>query len=241
MSVERALVNPVPAVPCAFSLDHYRSILLRALGMGYRFLTHREWRREGPTSEPTILLRHDIDLSLEKALPVLKLEYSLGIRSTIFVRVHAQGYNIFSVCNYALLDQYMAWGVEVGLHYEPQVALITRENRFDLLRRAKTVLEAVIRKPVRGLVSHTPKLALQLGQFTPGELKALGFSYRGDEAGFVQDRFYVSDSNRHWRRGCVCQHIGVQRHLTVLTHPFWWQPITDEERFVNIQRLREGA
>ncbi len=241
MSAERALVGLSSVGPCTFSLDHYRSILRRALGMGYRFMTHEESLQKGMNGEPSILLRHDIDLSLEKALPILQLEHSLGIRSTIFVRVHAQDYNIFSVCNYGLLDQYMSWGVEVGLHYEPQMALITRENHFNLLRRAKEILEAVIRKPVCGLVSHTPKLALQFGQFTAGELTSLGFGYRGDEAGFVNDRFYVSDSNRYWRRGCVCKHIGVQPHLTALIHPFWWQPITDEQRFVNIQRLREGA
>ena len=54
---------------CAFSLDHYRELLAAARAGGYRFAHFEQPPRPGD-----LLLRHDVDLSLDAALTMAELE-----------------------------------------------------------------------------------------------------------------------------------------------------------------------
>jgi len=227
--------------PCSFELEHYEFILRRALDLGYNFFTHLQYVKHCSVQEPFILLRHDIDFSLKRALQLVRLEHSLGIVSTIFVRIHASGYNLFDLYNYAILRQFRSWGCEIALHHEPLFAQLTREEPLRLLHRAKRVLESVLDEPVHGLVSHTPRLAPYVPDFTVQDLAQCGFCYEAVEPRFTQENLYLSDANRRWRRGCLCRHLGQQRRITVLVHPYWWYPMTDSEKYEAIQHLRQGT
>ena len=54
---------------CGFTLDHYRELLQAARKGGYRFSHFDQPPRRGD-----LLLRHDVDLSLEAALRMAELE-----------------------------------------------------------------------------------------------------------------------------------------------------------------------
>ena len=56
-------------VSCAFDLDHYAELLAAAQAGGYRFAAFDEGPRPGD-----LLLRHDVDLSLDAALRMAELE-----------------------------------------------------------------------------------------------------------------------------------------------------------------------
>ena len=53
---------------CGFDLGHYREILAAAEAGGYRFTLFGDSPRRGD-----ILLRHDVDLSLEAAIELAEL------------------------------------------------------------------------------------------------------------------------------------------------------------------------
>ena len=55
---------------CGFDLAHYGEILAAAKAGGYRF-THFE----GAPAEGTVILRHDVDLSLDAAVRMAELEH----------------------------------------------------------------------------------------------------------------------------------------------------------------------
>ena len=62
---------------CAFTLDHYREILRAAREGGYRFAGF-----DGPPAPGDLLLRHDVDLSLEAALDRLRvLGHRVGLHA----------------------------------------------------------------------------------------------------------------------------------------------------------------
>jgi hypothetical protein len=226
--------------PCEFSVDHYEFILRRALHLGYHFATHHDHAVKRQTPEPYILLRHDIDFSIKKALPLLKIEKALGICSTLFIRAHSCGYNPFDIDNYAILTDLKQNGFEIALHYEPLFMLLTREDPLILLKRAKKFLEAAIDIPIFGFISHAPRLSQQLYNINEQKLKNLGFLYNGADPLFTWKSFYLSDANRRWRRGCACSHIGKQRRITLLIHPCWWQPMSQGMKYEAIEYLRQG-
>ena len=232
----------LPAVisSCDFSLSHYRSIIIRAIQMGYRFFTHYEHAVLGQAKEPFILLRHDIDVSLEQAIPIFKIEKELGVRSSVFIRVHASGYNPFDIFSYAVIDELKRSGFEIALHYEPLFMLLTQEDPLTMLARAKRVLENIVDSPIHGLASHAPRLSPLLKNFDAATMKSLGFLYNASDSLFTNQNLYLSDSNRRWRNGCVCGYIGLQDRITLLTHPGWWSPVSNDCRYTIINNIRLG-
>ena len=65
---------------CGFDLVHYRELLDAAQAGGYRFAFFDRLPEPG-----TVLLRHDVDLSLDAALAVAELEAEAGAPATYFL------------------------------------------------------------------------------------------------------------------------------------------------------------
>ena len=76
---------------CAFDLPHYRELLDAARAGGYRFATFEAEPQPGD-----LLLRHDVDLSLEAALALARLEQRADARATYFLMTESVFYNLDS-------------------------------------------------------------------------------------------------------------------------------------------------
>ena len=76
-----------------------------------------------------LLLRHDVDLSLDAALRMAELEAEAGATATYFLMTESVFYNLASREGTAALDRLRALGHRVGLHaVYPRAAL---DGRFD--------------------------------------------------------------------------------------------------------------
>ena len=65
---------------CDFSLAHYRELIRAAEAGDYRFAFFDDEPRKGD-----LLLRHDVDLSLEAAVEMARAEAELGAQATYFL------------------------------------------------------------------------------------------------------------------------------------------------------------
>src|SRR4051812_33617850 len=74
---------------CDFSLEHYRELLRAAAAGGYRWAGF-----ERPPEPGDLLLRHDVDLSLEAALVLAEVEAEEGAWSTWFLMTRSSFYNL---------------------------------------------------------------------------------------------------------------------------------------------------
>jgi hypothetical protein len=201
-----------------FTVAHYREILERSLELGYAFSTFAE--HESVQSQRLLLMRHDIDLSLENCLRFARIEHELGVRATYFVRVHGRMFNPFEYRSYRSLQEIEALGHELGLHYEPGFALAVDEDDKLMVRREKAILEAILDHPVVSASAHLPgKTGTTVND---GNKEDFGFRYEAYSPHFLQDFKYLSDSNGRWREGCLCRHLGSFDRLCVLTHGWWW-------------------
>lgn len=205
--------------PCAFTLEHYREICSLLTSRGYRFGFFSEDLSRTPP-EPSVLMRHDIDQSLEAAEALAQLEKSLGVRSTYFVWLTSPFYNCFDPAQRALIARILAAGHDVGLHFDAATLDDCSRDRLEAAVIDEcAVLERVVERPVKMVSFHRPKPELIDRDFrTPGYASAYGRR--------VSEHFkYMSDSGRSWREGCVCQKLrdGVAPpRLHLLTHAFWW-------------------
>jgi hypothetical protein len=203
---------------CSFDLAHYRELLRAAQEGGYRFA----FFDSGP--EPgTVLLRHDVDLSLDAALALAELEHELGVGATYFLMTRSEFYNLDSVSGEQALDRLRALGHRVGLHAAwPHV---DQDGRFDRVLAWHNPEPDYMREPVAGFVNVM-------------------------QAPWAD--VYRSDSNQHWRQGCPHEELRAHafERLQLLVHPEIWAyegstmrdtmlAMLDAERARRLQLLRE--
>jgi hypothetical protein len=177
-------------VSCEFDLAHYRELLCAAKAGGYRFA----FFERGP--EPgTLLLRHDVDLSLDAALAVAELEAEAGATATYFLMTRSEFYNLNAPSGEDAIERLRGLGHRVGLHAVwPDV---DRDERFDSVLAWHNPDPEYMREPVEGFVNVM-------------------------EAPWAD--VYRSDSNQHWRQGCPHEELaaGTFERLQLLTHPEIW-------------------
>jgi hypothetical protein len=177
---------------CAFDLAHYRELLDAARAGGYRFATFETEPEAG-----AILLRHDVDLSLEAALQLARLEHELGAHATYFLMTESVFYNLDSGQGRETLRELRDLGHAVGLHAVYPRA--SQDDRFDAVLAWHNPEPQYVNDPVSGFVN-----VMQPPWFTKGK--------------------YRSDSNQHWREGCPHEKLraGEFEWLQLLTHPEIW-------------------
>src|SRR6476646_9616402 len=96
---------------CAFDLDHYRELLDAAKAGGYRFAFFDHQPAAGD-----LLLRHDVDLSLDAALRLAELEAEANAQATYFLMTRSVFYNLASPEGERTLARLRELGQRVGLH-----------------------------------------------------------------------------------------------------------------------------
>ncbi len=205
---------------CAFDLEHYRELLDAARAGGYRFAF---FDREPAAGD--LLLRHDVDLSLDAALTLAELEAEAGAHATYFLMTRSVFYNLASPEGERAIARLRELGHRVGLHaVYPRLEL---DDRFDPVVAWHNPDPEFMAEPLDGAVN-----VMQTGYFDPNH--------------------YRSDSNQHWRNGCPHEELaaGSFEWLQLLTHPeIWAYPgatmretmlaMLDAERARDLERLAQ--
>jgi hypothetical protein len=178
---------------CAFDLDHYGELLAASKAGGYRFAFFEDEPQPGD-----LLLRHDVDLSLDAALRLAELEREHGIGSTYFLMTESVFYNLASKEGEQALLRLRDLGHRVGLH-----AVWPR-------RELDTRFEPVI-------AWHNPDPEYMSAPLDDGLVNVM-------EPRFFSPEHYRSDSNQRWRSGCPHEALarGEFEWLQLLTHPEIW-------------------
>ena len=177
---------------CAFDLAHYGELLAAAKSGGYRFAFFDHEPAPGD-----LLLRHDVDLSLDAALTLAGLEAEAGAQATYFLMTQSVFYNLASPEGEHALGRLRELGHRVGLHaVYPRLEL---DDRFDPVVAWHNPDPEFMREPLDGAVN-----VMQPEYFDPDH--------------------YRSDSNQHWRSGCPHEELagGGFEWLQLLTHPEIW-------------------
>jgi hypothetical protein len=204
---------------CEFSLGHYGELLAAAQAGGYRFAFF-----EGEPREGDLLLRHDVDLSLDAALRLAELEAGAGARATYFLMTESVFYNLASEEGEQALARLRELGHRVGLHAVYPHA--RPDDRFEPVLAWHNPDPDYMTAPVEGALN-----VMSEPWFSPAT--------------------YRSDSNQRWRSGCPHDELrtGALPWLQLLTHPEIWvypgetmsetmHAMLDAERERRVEQLR---
>ena len=197
--------------------------LLKSLG---KIVTFSELQKE---DKNIILLRHDVDLDLLSAYNLAMLEYREGIRSTFFIRLTGETYNIYSKMPRKILGDLCLHGFEIGLHFDPSIysADILRDVVRDVVFEEMMSLWSVL--PAGNHVSavslHNPSthsISLLEGKFIDAY-----------DPNIWSDKNYISDSCMDFRGKDPFEFVNNSSlPLQILLHPFHynWNPGTYMQR-----------
>lgn len=199
-----------------FTFSAYLNLISVIRGFGYEVVDYHNWGGK----EKCVILRHDIDTDLGKAAMMAKLEEGVGIKSTYFVLLTSEFYNVFSRASASALKDILHCGHEIGLHFD-EVRYPELENDLEGIREKIIeecrILEQAIGAPVTTVSMHRPsRMILDANLQIPGIVNSYGNDYF---KGFK----YLSDSRRRWRE--PAEEIiasGEYPRLHILTHAFWY-------------------
>lgn len=205
-----------------FTYQGYAALIERLRGHSYQFANYFDWQNYSKC----VILRHDIDTSIDKAVELAKYENMVkngngGVKSTYYVLLTSNFYNVFSADNLCKLKQIVSYGHTLGLHFDEMAykdevgdPLAIREK----IEKECSVLTDALDLPIKTFSFHRPSKEILDAQI---EIEGLVNSYAST---FFKDFKYLSDSRRRWREP-VDEIIESEQYprLHILTHAFWYQ------------------
>ena len=211
-----------------FSMDYYKSFLDYALNEGYNFVTLKEFVDKGCPSFNHVILRHDLDLKPQTLNKMISIEKSMGVRSTIFVRVTGNEYNVLS---YPVLDMVTSAskdGFEIGLHTScVEFAKINGISPISILKLELTILKEFV--DIFGIAPHRDLNyaynSLPFIEENWAEISKLGVDYHAYQKNIEDATVYVNEGfNPHlcWRKHAPEDVIPTKNSMYILTHNHWW-------------------
>jgi hypothetical protein len=183
---------------------------------------------------PHVLWRHDVDMSVHRALALARIEADLGVRSTWFIWLRSPFYSLLDRATAERARAILELGHRLGLHFDAGAYGPLRDEG-ELERRIayeRRLLEDLLKHPVCAVSLHNPDV-LHCPGMRNDRLAGLPNAYGlGLESAYE----YVSDSNGFWRYRRLPEALADETitRLHVLTHPEWWtpEPLSPRERVV---------
>lgn len=201
-------------VECNFSYGHYFQVLDKAK-KEYNITTVKDFSKCS-IKEKTIILRHDVDVSLKHALSMAEMEADHDLRSTYFILFHGAYYNALSDRNVSIIRKISDLGHEIGLHYDTSFLHGSVNKKIKTIDYEIKILENIIEKSIVSIVQHDPSTSPDLRMQIPRKF------IDPMKSAIFRNISYISDSVQNWRKGCMCKHVGNEKQLQILTHPIWW-------------------
>jgi hypothetical protein len=176
---------------CSFTIEHYCEIIEIAQKAAYAF---RGFHETTPASERlSIYLRHDIDVCLEEAIDMARVEAEIGVRATYFILINSPVYNPLSDDSLKLLKKILDNRHWIGLLVDP--VMLPQDN------------SEMIEEFIAGLIaiySSEIKMVPVVSFHRPNQ-SMLGINFHNFISTYSEQFFkkmkYVSDSRGIWREG----------------------------------------
>lgn len=122
-----------------FTFEAYKCLIKLLNENGYRITGYRNYKEY----EKAAILRHDVDMDIEKALVMARLETELGVKSTYYILISSDFYNAFSRKNSEYLREILSLGHSVGLHFD-EMKYANDQNLLEKMEQELDILDAYL-------------------------------------------------------------------------------------------------
>lgn len=205
-----------------FSFDDYREII-RIIKSTGRHCGYAEALRK----EQFIIMRHDVEYSVERAYQMSKVEESMDFVSTYFFQWTNNTYNILSRRNMDMIKEMHERGHHIGLHFALNGMTDMQQVRgrirmeIDILSEmfGFEITEFSVHRPSKDILRENIKLDGILNAYQDDFFT---FADKITEDTELKVK-YMSDANHIWRYGYPDKkNITSYDKVQILVHPFSW-------------------
>ncbi len=223
-----------------FTYSGYKDLIQKIRNNDFEIIKYTETGQY----EKEVILRHDVDVSLEKALEFAYFEAELNIQSTYYILLSSNLYNIMSKKSTECIKKIYEFGHSIGLHfdetkYQKSIGKVYNPSIIkSCIIKEKDIMETVFDGiPVESVSMHIPSQDTLKANLTFES----GFINSYSEEYFKNYK-YVSDSEMRWREDVddiVCS--GKYKKLHILTHPIWYDfyNIDKQEKVLNYLKTKK--
>lgn len=219
-----------------FTYDAYINMLSKLRDKGYIFSNYNECRN---LNGKIVILRHDIDYSLDKAVAFAELEAKMNVSSTYFVLLTSEFYNMMAKGNIEKIVNIKRLGHDIGLHFDETNY---SRNYYNENGGIKNVIVQEIKWlseitgiGINSVSMHRPSKKMLNDNI---DLSPIVNSY---EDYFFKGFKYVSDSRRNWRENIdEIIESGAHEKLHILTHAFWYSEKESDLRETILNFIKAG-
>ena len=205
-----------------FSYEDYKEILRIVKSTG-RLSSYKK----AIGQDEFVLLRHDVEYSVERAYELSKVEESMDVVSNYFFQWTNNSYNILSKRNMDMIKDMHERGQHIGLHYALNGLTDMQEVRKQIKKELDILSEMFgfsvdtfsVHRPSRDVLAENIKLEGKLNAY---QNEFFTFAEDINENTPVEVK-YMSDANHIWRYGYPDEkNITGYKKVQILTHPFAW-------------------
>jgi len=199
-----------------FSLKKYIELIFFFKKLDYKFkLFHDDIK-----PSKNIILRHDVDIDIDSALLIAKIEKKMSIKSTFFFLISSNLYNVLTHENQKKILEIKNMGHEIGLHFDFSIYQELDKHLInEKISLQKNILENIIRKKIKTISIHRPG---NIGNLKKYKINSLINVYSKK---FTKKINYFSDSKGYWKYGyppALKIFSKDKQSIQLLTHPVWW-------------------
>ena len=205
-----------------FTEERYVDVLRCLKKVGWKFLSYPAYR----DNKNALLLRHDVDVSVCRALRMAELEHLEGVCSTYCFLLHSSFYNLLDKDIVKKVKTIAGYGHHIGLHFYPgwydiQYHKMQYDSLVHKLCIEKKILEELFECSIEMFSFHNP----EEGDFIHCEEDEIGDMVNCYGKYFKQNYDYISDSNGYWRFERLLDFLARNHNAAqILLHPVWWTP-----------------
>lgn len=215
-----------------FSFKHYREIMRSINQKGYKTISFYE-----ECSSKHVLVRHDVDIDLDSALEIARIERQENVKATYYIWINSPFYNIFERRYSKIINEILSLGHDIGLHFdETAYEIICEEDILKYIEKECFIINSYFGIQIRSISFHRPS------KYVLENNLALGKYINTYSNKYFKEYKYISDSNGIWRDGCGCNLFSENKfdRIQLLTHPIWWKQnhMDGNKRLINYVQFK---
>lgn len=207
-----------------FSYNYYMEIIeaIKRGGKGYSF---HQLSKEYVNK--FVIMRHDVEFSVERAYNLAVFENENGFHSTYFFQLTNNAYNILSRTNRGMIGKIASMGHMVGLHFHLN-GMNHIENIQKQIVKEIGIMSAMLEMEINSFSIHRPTAEVLRDTIKlPGIINAYDeafFSFTEDVVEKPPKIKYLSDARHRWNYGLEPSEETLDKYdqIQILIHPYSW-------------------
>lgn len=208
--------SPAELSSLQYRLDSYGALVRSFRDAGYEF-----GRFDEPPDEMEVLIRHDVDLSIDRAVTMAERERELGVTATYCFLLGAPAYNLAWPQNVRKIQRISKLGHDIALHFDTHSYWTEGDEPSGTSIAAKVTDELDVLSRLVGEDLSTASFHIPPDWVLDRPFEAFTNTYAPAFFGDIQ---YRSDSSQKW---CTDKPFpnGLGETFQLLVHPGLWNAV----------------